>query len=97
MCCFFLSLVFFGPRLAILIGWFFPAFRANWELAFESWFIGFIGWLFVPWTTLMYVFVARGGVEGFDWVWLALGVFADIASYAAGSERRRLPGYEYDY
>jgi hypothetical protein len=45
----------------------------------------------------MYVLVARGGVEGFDWVWLGLAVFADIASYAMGSERRRLPGYDYNY
>ena len=81
MCCFFLVLVFLGPRLAILVGWLFPVFRANWDLAFDSFFIGLIGWIFVPWTTLMYVFVAPGGVEGFDWVWLVLAVLADIASY----------------
>jgi hypothetical protein len=97
MCCFFLTLLFFGPRFAILIGWFFPAFRANWELAFDSFFIGFVGWLFVPWTTLMYVLVAPGGVAGFDWVWLILALLADIASWGIGSERRRLPGYDYNY
>jgi hypothetical protein len=95
MCCFLFTLFFFGPRLAILIAWLFPAFRASWELAFDSWFIGLVGWIFVPWTTLMFVIVYP--VDGFDWIWLVLAVLADIAWYAAGSERRRLPGYDYDY
>ena len=43
----------------------------------------------------MAVIVAPGGIEGFDWVWLALGVAADIASYAGGGygNRNRIPGY----
>ena len=35
--------------------------------------------------------------HGFDWVWLILALIADIASWGIGSERRRLPGYDYDY
>ena len=95
MCCFFLSLVFFGPRLAFLIYWIIPAGAARVNAAFDSWFIAFIGWLFVPWTTLMYVIIYP--VAGFDWVLLGLAVFADIASYVSMSERRRMPGYDYNY
>ena len=40
---------------------------------------------------------APGGVEGFDWVWLILALLADIASWGVSSERRRLPGYDYNY
>jgi hypothetical protein len=42
----------------------------------------------------MYVLVAPGGVTGFDWVWIGLALFADIASYGGGVGRKRIPGYE---
>jgi hypothetical protein len=32
----------------------------------------------------MYVLVAPGGVTGFDWIWLGIGLLADIASYGGG-------------
>ena len=46
----------------------------------------------VPWTTLMYVLVAPGGLNGLDFLWLALAVILDIASYSSGGvygKRRR--------
>ena len=83
MCCFFTSLVLFGPRLAILIWWLVQP--ARWSLAFSGSFIWpLLGFLFVPWATLMYVLVAPGGVTGFDWIWLGIGLLADIASYGGG-------------
>ena len=43
----------------------------------------------------MYVLVAPGGVVGFDWIWLALAVVADISMYAGGAygNHERIPGY----
>ena len=83
MCCFFTSLVFFGPRLAILVWWLLQPSR--WALAFSGSFIWpLLGFIFLPWATIMYVLVAPGGVTGFDWIWLGLGVLADIASYGGG-------------
>jgi hypothetical protein len=43
----------------------------------------------------MYVIIFLGGVTGFDWIWLGLGVLADIASYSGGGygNRHRIPGY----
>ena len=42
-----------------------------WELAFRNFFAGAVRWLwpilgiiFLPWTTLMYILVAPGGVNG---------------------------------
>ncbi len=92
MCCFFTALVLFGPRLAILVWWLLQPLR--WQAAFETWFWPFFGFIFVPWTTLMYVLVASGGIVGFDWIWLGLGLLADIASYGGGGwgNRSRL-GY----
>ena len=91
MCCFFATLVLFGPRLAILIWWLVQPTR--WQLAFSQFNMPFLwqllGFLFLPWTTIMYVLIAPGGVVGFDWIWLGLGLLADIASYSAGAREGR--------
>lgn len=92
MCCFFMTLVVFGPRLAILIWWLIrPVYISN---AFASWIWPILGLIFLPWTLLMYLIVYPGGLVGFDWIWLGLGLLADIASYAGSAARRRdVPGY----
>jgi hypothetical protein len=60
--------------------------------AFDAFIWGFLGWLFLPWTTLMYLIVYPGGLVGFDWIIVGLGIFADMASYFGGYyERERLP------
>ena len=93
MCCLFTTLVLFGPRLGILVWWLIQPVR--WNAAFETFIWPFLGFLFLPWTTIMYVLVFPGGVTGFDWVWIVLALFADIASYTGGAygNRDRMPGY----
>jgi hypothetical protein len=94
MCCLFTTLALLGPRAAILVWWLLDS--ARWERAFDSFFVAFIGFLILPWTTIMYVVVApTGTITGFDWVWLGLGLMADIAGYAGGGygNRERIPGY----
>ena len=93
MCCLFTTLVLFGPRLGILVWWLIDPVR--WNAAFQSFFWAFLGFLFLPWTTLMYVIVFPGGVTGFDWIWLGLGLLADITSYTGGAygNRNHVPGY----
>ena len=93
MCCLFTTLVLFGPRLGILVWWLIQP--ARWNLAFETFLWPLLGFLFLPWTTLMYVLVFTGGVTGFDWIWLGLGLLADITSYTGGAwgNRDRMPGY----
>ena len=99
MCCLFLTLVLLGPRFFGVIWWLIQP--ARWQLAFQDIFGGNIWWLwpvlgiiFLPWTTLMYVIVFPGGVAGWDWLWIGIAVLADIASYAGGAGRKRLPGYQ---
>jgi len=87
MCCFFGALVFLGPRAGILIWWLINPLR--WQLAFTNIIWGILGFIFLPWTTLFYVIVFPGGIVGFDWIWLGLGLFFDIASYTGGAWRRR--------
>jgi hypothetical protein len=93
MCCLFTTLVLLGPRFGVLIWWLFDP--ARWNLAFDLWVWPLLGALFVPWTTLMYVIVFPGGVDGLDWLWLGLGLFADIGSWSGGAwgNRRQVSSY----
>ncbi len=94
MCCFATALIFFGPRLGFLVYWLLLPVRVT--AAFSNfnlpWLVGILGLVFAPWTTLMYVIVFP--LNGFDWIWIGLGIAADIFSYAGGyRNRRRVPGY----
>ena len=92
MCCVFLILSFLGPRAGILIWWL--ADQALWNATFDRFIWPLLGFLFVPWTTLMYVIVAPAGLEGFDWIWLGIAFVADIAMYSGGVyKRQEVPGY----
>ena len=93
MCCFFTALVLVGPRLGIVVwGLIEPA---RWQAAFSTFVWPLLGFVFLPWTTLMYVVVSPGGVVGFDWFWIVLSVVIDIASYGGGAygNRDRIRGY----
>ena len=91
--CLFLSLIFFGPRAVIILWGLIEPVR--WSTAFDTFLLPLLGFLFVPWTTLMYVLVAPLGIDGLDWLWLGLALAADVTSYAGGAVggRGRVPGY----
>ena len=90
MCCFFTTLLLAGPRLAILVWYIFNPIYVNG--AFDNFIWGCLGWMLLPWTVLMYIAIYPGGIVGFDWILLGLGVFADMATYFGGyRERARLP------
>ena len=94
MCCMYTTLVLFGPRLGILVWWLINP--ARFDLAFDDrWLLTLLAWLFIPWTVLMYLIVFPGGIQGFDWVWLILGIIADVASYSGSfyGNRNTIPGY----
>jgi hypothetical protein len=87
-CCLFTALVAAGPRLAFILWWIFQPARFN--LAFDSsWLWPILGVLFLPWTALMWVIVAPGGVTGFDWMWIGLALVFDIATYVGNGESGR--------
>ena len=98
MCCAFLTLVLLGPRVFGAFWWLIQPVR--WQAAFGSWgstlwwMWPVLGIVFIPWTTIMYVIVAPGGVVSWDWLWLGLMLAADIASYSGGVGRKRIPGYQ---
>jgi len=95
MCCLLSALVVIGARGVLFLVWLFQPVR--WNAAFDGFsiLVPLLGFLFLPWTTLMFVAVAPlGSVVGWDWAWLALAFMADLAAYTTGgwSNRGRL-GY----
>jgi hypothetical protein len=87
MCCFFFVLVLLGPRAAAIIWWLADA--ARWNLAFNGLLVPILGILFLPLTTIMYVLVFPGGVDGLDWLWLGLAFALDLSTMIGGGYRNR--------
>jgi hypothetical protein len=91
MCCAFLLAFGLGPRIALFLVW---IFGDRVDRAFDSWIWPFLGLLFLPWTTLMYILVwGPGGVNGGEWIVVALGVLLDLASYSARAAKGRTSYY----
>jgi hypothetical protein len=95
------ALVSTFSRIILLCAWI--ARPAMMDHAFSTFIIPCLGFLFLPFTTLMYVFLVQGvgnTVQGLDWLWLFLAVIIDLASIgAAGAANRdRIPaGYPGSY
>lgn len=88
----FILLVLLGPRFGNFLWWLMQPTR--YALAFPSAIFGILGIIFVPWTTLMYVSVYAGGITGWDWFWIIMGLLADISSYggsAFGAKKQMTP------
>ncbi|GLZ44949.1 hypothetical protein Acsp06_11340 [Actinomycetospora sp. NBRC 106375] len=85
--CLLILLLVFGPRFVIVVWWLLAPLQ--WSVTFGTLLWPILGFLLLPWTTLMYMLVAPGGVVGPDWIWLAIAVFADLASHAWGGAYRR--------
>ena len=83
------------PRIADIILW---IARPNQFLApfGGNWFWPLLGIVFLPLTTLFYVFMwtPAVGLNGFDWFWLFLAVALDISHMAASgyANKERIPG-----
>ena len=87
MGCLFAILAGFAPRLAAILFWIFRPVR--WDLAFDgAWIWPLLGILFLPITTIVWVIVAPGGVQSWDFLWLGIAVVFD-AGWAGNAARRR--------
>ena len=89
MCLVIFALIF-SPRLVMVIWWLLD--MARWSATFENFLVPILGFILAPWTTLMYVLVAPGGVNGIDWLWLGVAVVVDLAALGGGAARSRAKG-----
>lgn len=103
MCCITTIGLVLISRLAILIWWltdreiFTLAFK-NWILpggvGFPAWVWGLLGAIFLPWTTLAYLFLFPGGIVGYEWLILVVAFLIDMSGHGGSyRHRHRFPGY----
>ena len=69
-----------APRLVLILAW---IFGRRWDLVWQGdWLVPILGIVFLPYTMVMYMLVwSPTGLQGFDWVWLLLGVMLDIMKW----------------
>ena len=87
-------------RIMLLFAWIARPGLMN--ATFSTFILPCLGFMFLPFTTLMYVFLKQGigTIQGLDWLWLFLAVLLDVASIGAAgaSNRNRIPaGYPGSY
>jgi hypothetical protein len=85
MCCAIALLGVLGPRALIVFWWLVDP--ARWSATFnDQVLLPALGFLFLPWTTVMYVlFWAVGGLPPIGWLFVGLGVVLDLGTYGGGA------------
>jgi hypothetical protein len=82
-CCLLVLLMLIGPRVFLVGVW----LLTNWYAAFDSTLVALLGWIFLPYTSLawMYVFFNNGGqIQGGYLVLLILAVLIDVGVFSGG-------------
>jgi hypothetical protein len=83
MCCLVVVFLWFGPRISLFLLWLFGERLSH---AFDSFWTGFLGWVFLPFTTFFWAMShsPSEGVTGFGWILVALGVLLDLGTWFGG-------------
>jgi hypothetical protein len=97
MCCFTTLFLVLASRIAIVVWWLIDpqrftlavkALNLPGSFSLPVWVWSLLGFLFLPWTTLAYLYVFPGGIVGFEWILLAAAFLIDLSGYG-GSYRHR--------
>jgi hypothetical protein len=86
VCCVLILIALVGPRLTLFVLWLFTDYLSR---AFDSFVLPFLGFLFLPWTTLAFAVAQNGfgGVHDLGLV-IVLGVLADVGALGGGARGR---------
>jgi len=82
-----------APRAVLILAW---IFSDRWAIVWQGDFLWpLLGIVFLPFTTVMYMLAWKPtGIQGWDWLWILLGLFLDASHYAQmAANRRNGPGY----
>ncbi len=71
-----------APRFALLVGWYNDP--DTWNALLGSQLLLGLGFLFLPWTTLIYGFSAANGMSLINWIFVGLAVLLDIGTWGGG-------------
>jgi len=86
-CCILSAMMGIGPRLGILVWYLLRPER--WQGTFDTWIVPLLGSLFLPWTTLAYVWRAPEGIHGWEIALIVVAVLVDIGHVGGGARSRR--------
>lgn len=88
MGCLFAILGGLFPRVALVLLW---IFTNDVDRAYDSFILPLLGLIFLPLTTLVYAVAWSpvGGVEGIEWLFVALAFVLDLGAYGGGARARR--------
>ena len=84
----------FAPRIILILAW---IFGRRWDLVWDgNVILPLLGIVLAPYTTIMYLLSwSPGGLNGFDWVWIAMGVLLDIMKWSQIIRNREgIPGQQ---
>lgn len=87
-CCLLALLVFFGPRVVLVCAWIFT----NWYDSISSTVIALAGLIFLPWTSLawMYTYFHNDGqASGIYMILMIAAVIMDLGAYGGGTRYKR--------
>ena len=83
MACAIVLLGVIGPRAALIFWW--VADPARWMATFSGAFVPVVGFLFLPWTTIMYILFWSNGLPPIGWLAVLLGIVLDLGTYGGGA------------
>jgi hypothetical protein len=88
MGCLIALIALISPRLALFLVWLFSDLLSR---AFDGFVVPLLGFLLLPWTTLVYVLLYSSSdrVDGFEWFLVALAFLIDIGALTGGERSRR--------
>jgi len=81
------------PRFVLLVGWFNDP--AAWEAVFDSGVVLLGGFLFFPWTTLIYGMVESNGLSIVNVIFLIAAIAIDLGTWGLGffAARQQVSNY----
>lgn len=82
-----------APRFILALAW---IFSERWDIVWGGdVLLPLLGIAFAPFTTVMYMLTwSPAGIQGWDWLWIVLGLIMDVGHWAQmGYNRKGVPGY----
>jgi hypothetical protein len=82
-----------APRVMLILAW---IFSERWDIVWRgAWVWPLLGIIFAPFTTIMYMLTwTPTGIQGWEWMWIILGVLLDIMKWGQIYQNRQgIPGY----
>jgi len=88
MGCFVVLLALIAPRIVLFFVWVFTPYVSR---AFNSFIWPLLGFIFLPFTTLIYalVWTPGVGVTGWAWLWVALAFILDVSWHSGSGYQAR--------